>query len=261
MTALILAALLVPDATPEATVRALVDAFNAHDLAGIARRVMGGKLFGVGYAQEWPKWDLIVGTTKIEGEEATVEADSALPNPSQDPRIHETVHLRRIEGDWQIVPAPSFGNMKTAQPIAIFATMAAHPELTLPAKRAALKTVDLSQVKQIAISLLMYSIDHKDRLPLAKDFKAAIMPYLRNAEALTAPGAPKGTVSYFLDPRLSGMRTTDIASPSETAMILEGTPHKTAYPWSGKTPVGYADGHAKMVDASLVLKARTISLR
>lgn len=259
MTALLLAALLVPDPTPEATVRALVAAFEAHDPAGIARRVVGGKPFDLRIAV-LPKWTLTVGEAKIDGDEATVETDSDIPDLKPNSPLHETVHLRRIDGDWRIVPANPSEDPRTVRPVAQVAMVSINPSLAGP-RPASKQTQDLLNVKLVALATLMYAGDHKDRLPLAKGFQAAIQPYIGKFDCLTAPDAPKGTMSYFLDPRLSGALLTSLPNPAGTAMVVEGTPQKTAFPWRGRTPVGFTDGHAKLIDGPTLLAARKTPIR
>lgn len=131
---------------------------------------------------------------------------------------------------------------------------------SLPASNAQVSTTSLSNVKQISIATLMYAADHKGSLPSSKGFKAAVMPYLRNESIFTAPGAPKGTVSYLLNPRLSGKKTTQISRPSETAMIIEGKRGKAVFPYRGLTALGYADGHARLVDLGGLGKALKAAL-
>lgn len=262
MSPLLALPLFVPDVTPEKTVQAFVEALNAHDLAAMARQVVGAK--GGTFPPNTPPIPSLkanVGTAKIQGADATVEVDMEFSDPRNPSPYHETVGLHRVDGDWRIVPAQSLGQGGPVRPISIFALFATKPEAFVLAKKAAKKTVDLSHVKQIALAAMMYAGDHNDRLPTAQNFKVAVTPYLRDAEVWTAPDAPKGAVSYFLDPRLSGVVLTAVSRPAETAMILEGTPAKTAFPWEGKTPLGYADGHVKIVDRTAVYRARTLSIK
>ena len=261
MFAPLLTLMLIPDVTPEKTVRAFVEAFNAHDWAALGKQVLGSKASNVPFPAEMPKLTVTLGDAKIAGDEATIEVDTEFPEPRGSSKFHGTVRLHQTDGNWRIVPATSIGSTRSVEPIAIFAMLATNPEIFAKAKNAAKRAADLSNVKQIALAVLQYAADHDDRLPPAKGFKAAVMPYIRDSRILAAPGAPKGAVSYFFEPRLSGVRMTTIPRPAETAMILEGTPSKTAYPWAGKTPLGYVDGHVKMVDASFILKARRIAIK
>jgi hypothetical protein len=257
MTALVLAALIAD--TPEATITAFVAAFNAGDTAGMARQVAGKTRpttrMGVGGS----KLEVKIAKSTISDDDAYLEVDTAFTGTSTPPNAkgHSVVHLRRENGDWRIVPE-SFMSVPSLGVLATIVTDS--PSLNL-ARRAAESTQSLSNVKQLAIATIMYANDHNERLPAASRFKVSIMPYLRNSEVFTAPGATKGTVGYFFEPRLSGWRFSAIPNLSATAMILQGTPKKTAFPYRGRTPLGYADGHVKMVPPADVLKARTISLR
>ncbi len=253
--------LLTPDVTPEKTIQTFLTAINARDAAILGRQVLGSRTNLPPFNLGIQAMKATFGAAKIEGNEATIDVDSEIVAARRSSKFHETVHLRRIDSDWQIVPPERFAASTEPHPISIIAFWTTKPELLGMAKTASKKTIDLSKVKQVALAVLMYSADHGDRLPTASNFKASISPYLRSLDVLTAPDAPKGTVSYFLDPRLSGRVLTSMSCPADTAMILEGTPAKTAFPWEGKTPLGYVDGHAKMVEASIVYKARRIGLR
>lgn len=255
--------LLVPDTTPEATVQAFVAAFNARDAAAMARQVVGAPLGPLVFPPNVPTLRVTPGNAKVSGGDATLTVRVVLSGGySKNPEVlSETVTLRNVEGDWRIVPLdPKAIENDLPRPLAGLALLSLHPEMANLPRPATLQTQSLSKVKQIALAVLVYAADHQDRLPPAKGLKAAVMPYLRDADVLTPPGAPKGTVGYFLDPRLSGRLSASIERPAETAMILEGAPTKTAFPYRGRTPVGYADGHAKMADVPAVLKARTIRL-
>lgn len=122
-------------------------------------------------------------------------------------------------------------------------------------------THSLSNVKQLGLAMLMYAQDHKDTLPEAKNFRSALMPYLKNPAVFTAPGAPAGETSYFMEPRLSGLQFKAIARPAETAAIVEGKAGKAVYPYRGRAAVGFVDGHAKLLDTKAATAARSISLK
>lgn len=132
---------------------------------------------------------------------------------------------------------------------------------SLPPAEAALRAASRANVKSLGFAALRYAADHHDRFPPARGFQAAITPYLRDRTAFTAPGDPKGTVSYFLDPRVSGLKLSEIAQPAQTALIVQGRNGKAVFPYAGQTPLGYADGHVKMANPSKVRQARSISLK
>lgn len=119
----------------------------------------------------------------------------------------------------------------------------------------------LDRVKQIAIATILYANDH-GRLPAASSLRVALRPYVPDVNALlAAPGAPKGSVSYFLDPRLSGKKWSAVTHPERTALILAGTADTVAFNSAGKTPLGYADGIGRWADRATVAKARTTPLK
>lgn len=118
-----------------------------------------------------------------------------------------------------------------------------------------------SNAKMLAIGAMMYTADWDEVLPLASRYRVGAMPYLREAKVLHCPADLPGATSYFLDPRVSGRRLSTIPSPAKTALLVEGTPKKTAFRHTGKAALVYTDGHAKMSLPAEVLKARTVSLK
>jgi prepilin-type processing-associated H-X9-DG protein len=249
--------------TPEKTVQAFVDSFNAHDNAGLTREIYGGKPASIPRYGEQLRLKVTLGATKIEGDEATVEADVEMNSgASRSPLGHEAIRLRRSNGNWGIVSSPPSNHATSKAPyVEILAYLATNPQMMGLARTAAKKTACLSNVKQLALGTIMYASDHKDVLPTAAAWKASIMPYVKNEKIFHCPDDAAGGVSYFLDPRVSGKPFAALAFPAETAMIVEGTPKKTAFRHAGKASLGFVDGHAKSVDAATLLKARTKPLR
>lgn len=265
MTALILVAILTVEDTPKKTVEAFVKAFNAHDAAGMSRRVVGQKSSGFPMGSGLPTLKATLGMEKIDGDTANVEVDvEATGNGGQ--RSHETVNLRRVGGDWQIVPShpPTFGAKTTraGEMIGILAYFVSNPALFAQAKGAARRSACLSNVKQLAIGTLMYTTDHNETFPkTSAGWKAAIMPYVKNERIFHCPEDTSGGVSYFFDPRIAGKSMSSIPSPAFTAMIVEGTAKQSAFRHGGKATLGYADAHVKISDRAQVAKARTVSLK
>jgi len=265
MTSLLLTGLLAFAETPEKTIQDFLAAFNARDSAGMGRQVVGAPKGANPFIASIPpdaKITATLGEVKIDGDTAKVEADveasGSLPKAA-----HETVELRRLDGDWQIVPVdPEKGGMREAQFVGFLAYMVLHPEVMARARQAAKKTQCLSNVKQLGLATIMYSLDHDDVLPkTSAGWKAAIMPYAKNEQIFHCPDDTSGAVSYFLDPRVAGMSTTRIAQPAATAMVVEGTTKKTAFRHGGSAMIAFTDGHAKALKAPALLKARTVSLR
>lgn len=258
--ALMLAALAAFDDTPAKTVQAFIDALNAKDGAGLARRVVDGKP-GLSLPPGFPGAKATLGTVKEDGDEATVEVEVTLNGERPPQTYRETVHLRRADGDWRIVPVkgPSSGPPPV---LGLIAFMVNHPEEMTRARTAATTTACLSNVKQLATATMIYLSDHDDVLPKdASRWKAAIMPYVRSEAIFHCPDDRSGGVSYFLDPRVAGRSVASLPNPAGTAMIVEGTPKKTAFRHRGRANVGYIDGHARIATPEVMRQARTTPLK
>lgn len=265
MTTLFLAGLLTLSGTPEKTIQDFVAAFNARNTTAIAAQAEGGKP-GSKLIESLPKdarLELTVGRTQINGDYATVEVDIVpLGGFGSPQKVHESVQLHRAGGDWKIVPVDPNGPSMNAKYIGLMAYFVGHPEVMSKAKQAAKATACLSNVKQIALGVLMYSSDHNDMLPkTAAGWKASIMPYMKNERLFHCPEDNSGKVSYFMEPRVAGKSMTSIAAPQATALIVEGTPAKTAFRHNGRASVAFVDGHAKILDPKAVQAARTVRLK
>jgi hypothetical protein len=247
--------------TPEATIAAFVAAFNAGDRDGMVRQILGEPRPSENLSTRGPNLQIRITESRITGKDAYVEMDLVLrgtpPNPAEPKRSHGVAHLRRKDGDWRIVPDYA----GTTSALGAMAAIAIGDSAWIDARAAARATQSLSNVKQIGLATIMYSADHNDRLPSARRFKSDIMRYVSDKKIFTAPGAPKGSMSYFFDPRLSGMDTVKLRDVSATAMILQGTPAKTVYPYQGRTPVGFVDGSVRMLSPDGVLQARRFPLK
>ena len=108
-------------------------------------------------------------------------------------------------------------------------------------KRAAQKTVQLSNLKQLATGMLIYSTDYDDRLPLhmesARTFGPALDPYVKNRSLFISTNPAGGEI--LGNKKLSGKPMNKLERPADTVMIYD------SLPWSGeKALVAYTDGHA-----------------
>ncbi|RYG22336.1 nuclear transport factor 2 family protein [bacterium] len=263
MTIILVAAILSFEDTPDKTVRAFVDALNAKDAAGMSRRVVGQKPGKPPWVYGAMSLKASILKTTIEGDTAKVEVDAEIEaNGQRMPKRRETVRLKRVGEDWQILPSdPNEPDQLQSQIIGSLAYMATNSDVFAQAKKAAKRTVCLSNVKQLALSTMLYSMDHNDILPKASAWKKAIAPYAKSERLFYCPEDTSGAVSYFLDSRVGGRSLTSIAFPAETAMVVEGTPKKTAFRHGGRASLGFTDGHAKSVDQKAMLKARTKPLK
>lgn len=253
------------DETPTKTVQAFIDAFNARDAMAMSRRVVGQKpgKFPFPVNEAFPRLTATLGAETIDGDTATVPVDLKISADGHEQNTHEDVELKKVGDDWEIVPASKSSMDRGPEHIVkILALMVTDDSIFSLAKSAAKKTTCLSNVKQISLATVMYMADNDDRFPKdASRFKATVMPYLKNSVIFHCPEDAPGAVSYFFDPRLAGKRLADVAAPAQTAMVIEGAKNHAIFRHAGSAGVGYVDGHAKMVKADQMLKARTVKLK
>ncbi len=264
MTSLLLAAVAFVEDTPQKTIEGFVKAFNAHEAAGLSRRVVGQGRGNMPMGSGMPTLRAVIGKASINGDKASVQVDAELSDSGRSfQKVHETVRLRRVGGDWRIVPAdPNLDSRMSGQLVGGLAYVATNRDIFMKAKQSAKRTMCLSNVKQLALGTLLYASDHGDVLPkTSAGWKAAIMPYVKNEKLFRCPDDPSGKDGYFLDPRIAGKPMSAIAQPALTAMVVEGTPKQSAFRHAGRANLGYVDGHAKLVDRAAVAKARTLPLK
>ncbi len=92
------------------------------------------------------------------------------------------------------------------------------------AKEAAKKVACLSNTKQQALGLIMYSTDHDDRFPGAKGWMDSVMEYTKNEAVYHCPsveGSPN--YGYALSRKLAGKKTVDIPNPRTEILVFEST--------------------------------------
>jgi len=133
----------------------------------------------------------------------------------------------------------------------LLAALAVFAAILLPvfgqAKEKAQAAACLSNVKQLGVALTMYTTDYQQHLPHADSWEEAVAPYIRNAEILACPVTGRG---YAFNEALSGADLKDLDNPRATPMLWEPALDAEGLvgPHGGQFNVGYADGHAKMVD-------------
>jgi len=107
------------------------------------------------------------------------------------------------------------------------------------ARLAALRTVALSNAKQIALGTLVYANDNDDRFPPfadSEDVTDKIGPYLRD------PKLPSICAGYDWNTKLSAAKEFSVANPEVTWLF-----HTSAPDTGGKYIFGYVDGHCRSV--------------
>lgn len=231
---------------------------------------MAGAEFLVTYQLDINLFDLGVSrtTTITSGSEGAEEPPAAAP---QAPELKLKLTLVRMDAITAVTPLPDVTKEKLLEMVrmlrsgpgagsdAPMATPDAPPggeamtggmapvasQDYATAKAAALRTQSLSNLKQIALGLVMYASDYDDVFPYAQSTTAVkwvTTPYIRIASLWTSPN-PEGA-EYRFNIALGGVHLEAIQSPSQTVLVYESR----AWP-DGRRGVAFADGSARMVDA------------
>jgi beta-lactamase regulating signal transducer with metallopeptidase domain len=238
------------DTTPEATVQGMVDALNKHDWNGLFSRIEGARIdeavatlkkVDTGKA-EMPQITPKLSSVKITGDSATVQVNIRIaggPNPPLPEQ--EEVTLHRVDGDWKISGVGEGKRGLFSQLVMV----ARDPKMMAVARASAGRTVVLSNMKQIALAVIMYSGDHNDKFALTQaTLKSAVKPYLRNDKLFVDPDGKPLDVRF--NSNLTGKSELEIAAPAETVLLSLG-PKGSLQFTDDKTIIAYADGHVKFV--------------
>lgn len=117
----------------------------------------------------------------------------------------------------------------------------------------------LSQVKQLATALIIYTSDYDDRLPNRDQWMDAIGDYAKNPKIFIDPEIKtKGQHGYSFDSLLSNRDINSFKKPEQQSMLFDSINlgRNASDPFSslpnpgrhdGKNSVAYLDGHAKRV--------------
>ncbi len=111
------------------------------------------------------------------------------------------------------------------------------------AREKARETTSMSQLRQIAIAVQMYTQDNNGKLPpfdAYAHFTNAIDNYLGNNTAMFHQ--PGTDAPYVINHALNGLKVSAITIPADTVVVYE------AMPWpDGMRNVAFADGHVLLV--------------
>jgi prepilin-type processing-associated H-X9-DG protein len=163
-------------------------------------------------------------------------------------------HVGKEGGEyWQIIPQKLIYNPRQ-EPFAFgdggvieqLVSMAAYPKAALPALNI---QFSISKLKQIGLTLAMYTQDHNDKIDLTpQNYVQKLMPYVMKRESLfTAKEDAPGTISFQINSNLSGLKTTDIRILAKTVAFYLGHDQKLDFRYGGLSPVCFMDGHVKAV--------------
>ncbi len=127
------------------------------------------------------------------------------------------------------------------------------------AKVAATRTQALTNVKQSALGLIMYTADNNEFLPPGNQWMDKSTQYVKNQDAFKSPAVVKLDASAYgfaFRKEISGIDSFRIIAPNETAMVFDSTitsrnatsgietlPSPPRY--GSVNMIGFADGHAK----------------
>lgn len=109
---------------------------------------------------------------------------------------------------------------------------------------ASARTAALSNIKQAALSMIMYSADYDDVMPYVQTSKTLVKvtaPYARD-NSIWMSTHPKASGPFRFNMSLAGVSMTDVPEPANTPMLYDNE----VWP-DGKRLVAFTDGHAKFI--------------
>jgi prepilin-type processing-associated H-X9-DG protein len=250
-------ALLAQDlTTPEVTVRSFLTSFCAGDLDKVTACIENAK-YNPAFdelAKDQKKhpstctFDDI--QTQMDGDKATVKLSGTMLSPPGKPqKFASVINLHKGDGGWHILPDKAAASKEGSEdPVNAIACALIDPN-TLTRARDSARTVScISNMKQLALGVLMFVEDYDEKYALKADsYKKAISPYIKNDQIFHCPSDDAGVVSYSFNPHLAGIKLAKVSSPATTVMLYEGKAGKLNYKHNGKAGVAFADGHVKMV--------------
>lgn len=113
-----------------------------------------------------------------------------------------------------------------------------------PVSSPALRSQAISNLKQVALGLIIYSADYDEVLPYAQTTATAqrvTQPYLKNDQLWKSLNPKGGLLRYNMG--ISGMNMATIAYPAKTPMVYDSV----LWPDRHRL-VAFVDGHVKFVD-------------
>ena len=168
------------------------------------------------------------------------------PGPSS-PVMAENVTLTLVNGDWLLKNGDN--------PQGLFsqiAKMGRNPELLAGAKKNAIKTSMLSNMKQIGTCAIMYANDHDDKIKFTQaTLKKELLVYSRTKEIFL--DEVKQPLDVRVNPALIGKAMSTFDRPAQLVFLTVGPKGALRF-WEELTPVVFLDGHAKLIKRADVAK-------
>lgn len=252
--------------TPTDTVRKFVEAWNRKDIRGAAAMVKGSSANQSALEQvlksetEWAIFQISDVSEKMSGSGAVVSYKIVITGIKGAPPEHaESLNLANVAGHWLIV-APQRTNVGGSDvlPMVSF-MMVSPPTVFADARESARGAACLSNIKQIALAIMMFLTDNDDKLSLTNtNWKSKLDPYMKNSKLFTCPADKAGSTSYALNTKLSGLNFNKIQSPATTVLVYEGKGGVLQFRHKGRAAIAFCDGHAKLVTKE---QAKTLNWR
>ncbi|HZH97557.1 MAG TPA: hypothetical protein VEX38_01185 [Fimbriimonadaceae bacterium] len=236
--------------TPEKTVTGFVSAVRTGKLNLATQYVKGGKATTTFREMEQSSRStpLKISNLRISSKGANAIATFDLTVGAGNPKSfkNDSLKLVKVPAGWQIVPsAPSQGSNLSLASLAMYLT---NPKIAEKARGASKSTVCLSNIKQLAVAVMMLMGDNDDTLALnGSNWQQKVMPYLQNKQLFICPESG-GKTAYSFNGNLAGRKGTSIPNAKRTVLLYEGSGGKLNFRHNGKAAVAFADGHAKLID-------------
>lgn len=253
--------------TPEATVRSFLAAFESADMKAACACVKGAQpdnpiLQGLSQQikKDTAKFTLSDVKSTVTGTSAVVTGQVTMKmGKSADAQTMATsVNLISSGGTWQIVPDPDkVKEERKPDMVNALAYVLTDTKVFTKARDAARAVSCLSNVKQIGLAAMMFLQDYDEVFKLkAESYKKSLMPYIKNETIFKCPSDTSGGPSYSFNANLAGINIAKVKAPAETVLIYEGKGGQLNFRHDGKAAVGFADGHAKLMNAEGAKKMR-----
>ena len=238
------------DDSPQATVQGALNAFNKRDWVGFfsrfesAKPTEAAKFISEAFKSSLniPTLNYKIGAFKISGNNATAPVTFIVQVPDAKDSLHaeDTAILKKTGNDWKIVSGGQ-QSMLFSQ----FAAIAKDPSKMKPAKVDAKEIFLLSNMKQLALAVIMHTQDHDETYAFTQaGLKKALNYYTKNYR--TWMDADGKNLDIQINPNILGKKDSAFSSPSTTVMLTIGPKGKLVYK-DGKTPVAFLDGHVKYI--------------
>ena len=175
-------------------------------------------------------------------------ATSFVASPDGLPTFFESTTLTRDA----TAAYPATGLKRNGGVLTIYLSSRLAPASRVAPTTEQLRATGLSNVKRLALGLIVYSADNDDKLPQSA-WTDTVTPYLGlGRELIKSPSLPAGEFGYAFDQDLLGVTTTSLDTPASVPMVFDSNLTArnavSAYapadpPRPGGDNVAYADGH------------------